>query len=127
MSRREYSSEEKAAALAALLEGQGVTKVAEEYNIPEGTIASWKSRLVNGESIVALASEKADEVGDLLVEYLRASLRALRIQQEEVFSDPEWVRQQGANALAILHGVTTDKVVRLLEALGGGKKTEGNE
>ena len=42
--RSTYSPETRAAALAALLAGQSVSKVAEEYNLPKGTVSNWKLR-----------------------------------------------------------------------------------
>ncbi len=39
MSRRNYSIGLKAAAMAALLEGQSVSAVAKEYDIPKGTVS----------------------------------------------------------------------------------------
>ena len=115
MSKRSYTDETKAAAMGALLTGQSVAEVAREYKIPEGTVKSWKSRQ-NGEHVAEVATEKRAEVGDLLLDYLRASLAALRAQAE-LFSDREWLRKQEASQLAVLHGVQTDKAVRLLEAL----------
>lgn len=117
MARKEYPDEVRAAVMAALLEGQGAAKVAEEYNIPEGTIASWKSRMVNGDAIVSIASEKRDQLGELLMDYLAANLTTLRMQIEGVHRDEEWLKKQSAGELATLHGVSMDKAIRLLEAL----------
>lgn len=111
-----YSPDTKAAVLAALLEGQSVTAVAKEYSIPEGTVKSWKSRQRGGEHVATVAPQKRAEIGDLLMGYLEANLRALKAQAE-VFADPDWIRKQDASEAAVLHGVQTDKAVRLLEAL----------
>jgi len=53
-----YSEETKAAVMSALLSGQSVGKVADDYNIPEGTVKSWKSRQLNGETVATVATEK---------------------------------------------------------------------
>lgn len=119
---REYSEETKAAVMAALLAGQSVSKVADEYNIPPGTVRSWKSRQANGETVAVVATEKREEVGELLLAYLYANLRALKAQTA-VFSDPAWLAKQDAGEVAVLHGVMTDKAVRLLEALGANNNT----
>lgn len=124
--KTKYSSESKAAAMAALLAGQSCSQVAAEYKIPEGTVKAWSVRMRARPEVAAVASEnnrvatekKATEIGDLLVQYLRANLETLAAQQV-VFRDPVWLRDQTADALAVLHGVLTDKAVRLLEALGG--------
>jgi transposase-like protein len=117
MSRNEYDTETKAAVLAALLDGQAVSAVVDKWNIPEGTIKAWKSRLANPNPV---ATQKKEQIGNLLVDYLTANLETLRIQAEETFRDPEWLKQQNAADVAVLHGVIADKTVRLLEALAPG-------
>ena len=52
------------------------------------------------------------------MEYLKGSLHTLQ-EQARFFADAEWLRKQDAADVAVLHGVLTDKVVRLLEALEG--------
>ncbi len=121
--RNEYSDATKAAAMAALLTGQGVDKVAEQYNIPVATLYSWKSKQKNGDGVVNLASQKKEKIGDLLLEYLNASLITLRAQVE-FFRDETWLREQDASSVATLHGVTTDKAIRLLEALSRSQEPE---
>lgn len=117
--RTTYSPEIKAAVMAALLAGQGVAEIAAEYRLPEGTVKSWRSRLKRQDAPVAdVAPEKREEVGDLLLRYLRATLLTLE-QQTVAFRDPEWLRKQPAGEVAVLHGVLTDKAIRLLEAMGG--------
>lgn len=120
---RAYSDAEKASVMAALLTGQSVSQVAAEYRIPAGTVKAWKAGMTAGLAgdRVASASEpttKKSQIGELLVDYLAANLAALKAQVE-VFRDPTWLRQQTASDAAVLHGVMTDKAVRLLEALGG--------
>ena len=110
MARRTYSDAEKAAVLTALMEGQSINSVAKEYNIPKGTVSNWKN---NPPSI---EQTQKKEIGDLLLEYLSANLEALRVQVEH-FKDKEWLKKQNAADVAVLHGVMTDKAVRLIEAL----------
>lgn len=112
MARQSYSDETKAAAVAALLAGQSISSVAKEYKIPKGTVAAWKAR----ENPSDLHTEKRERIGSLLIEYLETNLKALK-KQAEVFSDEAWLKKQSASDAAVLHGVMTDKAVRLLEAL----------
>ena len=107
--RTTYSDDTKSAAMAALLAGQSVSEVAAAYKIPEGTVRSWCTRV--------RAAEIRPEIGELLVVYLRENLVTLA-QQQAVFRDVAWLKEQGASELAVLHGVLTDKAIRLLEALG---------
>lgn len=130
--RNEYDDATKAAVMAALLMGQSVAEVAKRYQINPATVRSWKSRQQNGGSVASLATvatEKRERVGELLFDYLEAMLRTLKVQAEH-FSDKKWLDKQHAESLAVLHGVSVDKAVRLLEALagdeGGTSDTEDN-
>lgn len=115
MNGRHYRPETKAAVLAALLEGQSVHDIAAEYKVPVGTVKSWKSRELK-ETVATIATETKADIGELLVQYMRESLKTL-VAQLEVFRDAKWLRQQSAADVAVLHGVQTDKMMRLLEAL----------
>jgi transposase-like protein len=112
----EYSDHVKAQALAALLAGQAPAHVAATFGIPVGTLKSWKSRQKNGESVAVVATEKREQIGALLLDYLVMTLETLKVQQQ-VFADEEWLRKQSASEVAVLHGVSVDKVIRLLEGL----------
>ena len=118
MSKAKYSASTKAAAMAALLEGQSITKVAADFRLPEGTVKAWRHRMKGAATESKVATEKREEIGGLLIDYLHANLSTLRSQQL-VFADAEWLKKQDAGELAVLHGVMTDKAIRLLEALGG--------
>lgn len=104
--------------MAALLAGQSVSSVAREYKVPKGTVSDWRRR-AEAEVVASGPTQKRAVIGDLLVDYLETNLRTLR-EQSEMFRDVEWLREQDASQLAVLHGVIADKTVRLLEALGGG-------
>ena len=108
--KREYSKETRAAVMAALLTGQSICSVAKEYDIPKGTVSYWKN---NGGP--KDQTQKKD-IGDLLVRYLETNLETLRAQAK-AFRDPAWLAKQTASDAAVLHGVMTDKAVRLLEAM----------
>lgn len=109
----QYSDDTKAAVVAALMTGQSVSQVAKDYNIPKGTVSSWKNR---GVALDAVDATQKSEIGDLLLDYLRENLATLRAQAV-LFRDIDWLKLQDASAAAVLHGVMTDKAVRLLEAL----------
>jgi transposase-like protein len=119
--RRDYDAATKSACLAALLAGQGTTEVAKAYKVPEGTVKSWRARMkdaTGASTFASVASEKREQIGELLIDYLHANLSTLRAQLI-VFGDPAWLKLQNAADVAVLHGVMTDKSIRLLEALGG--------
>ena len=107
-----HDSETKAAVMAALLAGQSTSDVARQYRLPEGTVQEWK-RQVHG--VQTLKRDQA-ELGELLVAYLRENLATLASQARD-FRDTDWLKKQAASEAAVLHGVLTDKAIRLLEAL----------
>ena len=105
-----YSGDQKAAVLAALLAGQSLGQVAKEYNIPKSTISGWKN------SPVRETRTQKNEIGGLILDYLQANLTALKVQTI-MFSNQEWLAKQNAADVAVLHGVMTDKAIRLIEAM----------
>jgi transposase-like protein len=118
--RRVHAAETRAACMAALLAGQAVGDVAAAYRLPKSTVSRWRAE-------ARLTAGRSDDVGALLVDYLRESLTSLRAQAM-FFRDTTWLRQQSAAELGTLHGITVDKCVRLLTALenspidGGGAR-----
>ena len=112
-----YSDETKAAALAALLAGQSVSAVAREYKLPKGTVSNWKNH-PSQDGVRPDRTQKREAIGALLLEYLHTNLETLK-QQSVFFRDTAWLAKQSAADAAVLHGVMTDKSIRLLEALGG--------
>lgn len=117
--RNHYTDEMKAGAMAALLAGQSVSTVAKDYKIPRGTVGRWSSELRR--TAKHFDTEKKEAIGELLMDYLRENLVTLR-EQAVIFRDPEWVEQQDASEMAVLHGVLADKTIRLLEALGSAEE-----
>lgn len=122
--RGKYSAETKAAVLAALLAGQATETIARDYNLPEGTVKGWKSKMRKGETPVTTTPAQKADVGELLLEFLREGLATLKHQQTTLFRDSVWLREQSASEMAVLHGVIADKCVRLLEAMSGAGQTE---
>lgn len=115
-----YDPAVKAAATAALMAGQSINSVAREYNLPKGTVGDWKDAANAHSDGVGSDPTQKDEVGNALLGYLRANLHALRVQAE-LFADRAWLEKQEAQEIAVLHGIMTDKAVRLLEALSAGE------
>lgn len=112
MARASYSDETKAQVMAALLTGQSINAVAKEYKIPKQTISNWKNRDKPG---VPKDDTQKESLDNLLFNYVQESLKTLTAQVI-IFSDESWIKRQSASELAILHGVITDKAIRLLEA-----------
>jgi transposase-like protein len=108
-----YSDETKAAVMAALLAGQSINGVAREYNIPPGTVSNWKNRQGVPRNGI---QKRSEQIGDLLLSYLHENLKTLQVQSI-AFRNEDWLSRQDASDVAVLHGVLTDKAVRLIEAM----------
>jgi len=106
-----HDPEVRAAAMAALLAGQGVAQVADEYHLPTSTVSRWRVE-------ARTEAGRSEDVGALLLDYLQENLTTLRAQAV-AFRDARWLAEQDAADAAVLHGVMTDKAIRLLEALEG--------
>ena len=107
--RQTYDPEFRAAVMASLLAGQGVTAVARQYRLSTSTVSRWKRE-------ARAQAGKSNDVGALLLNYLQSALETLTAQLK-VLGDPDYVREQPAGEAAVLHGVLADKVVRLIEAM----------
>jgi transposase-like protein len=95
--------------MAALLAGQAVQQVANEYKLPPSTVSRWRKK-------ARTHAGRSDDVGELLLAYLSETLTTLRAQTV-AFRDPAWLRAQDASSAGVLHGILADKAVRLLESL----------
>jgi hypothetical protein len=100
--------------MSALLAGQSVSDVARQFQLSRNTVKAWRASLGIGSPKVD--QQKAEEFGDLIARYLRENLTTLAVQAEQ-FRDTVWLKAQPASEAAVLHGVLTDKAIRLLEAL----------
>lgn len=112
--RNSYSKETKAAVIAALLEGQSVSRVAKDYNVPSGTVKSWKNRQEHSDN-ATVATQKR-EIPNLIIELLETHLKAAISIAGAI--DPSYIKKQSASEVAVLLGVINDKAFRMLEALG---------
>ena len=117
--RVHYPEATKAAVMAALLEGQSVNQVAKDFDIPKGTVSGWKRKSTDG--VAPLTTQKRERIGELLFSYLATALETLEAQAR-MFKDEDWLKKQNAADVAVLHGVVTDKSIRLLEALAASQE-----
>lgn len=122
MGRKIHSDTVKAVVLAALETGTSSEELERIYKIPAGTIRNWKADQKNA-PVAIVATARREEVGELLVEFLRESVRTLQIQVRH-FGDKEWLAKQTASEASQLFGTVTDRAFRLLEALEAGAEPE---
>ena len=126
--RTSYPPDVKARAITALLVGGRPRVVAREYGIPESTVTTWRWRLKHGK----LRHEKKDGgltlFGELLLNHLETSLRAL-ISQSERLSRPAVLKEMRAGELGVFFGVVFDRTMRITELLPalGDSRGEGYE
>lgn len=116
-----HEPEVKAAVMAALLMGQSVESVAAEYKLPVGTVKAWAWR-EQPRDLAAVTDEHREEIGELLMRFVRTALRSATAREEH-FGDKDWLNKQDASSVAVLHGVSIDKVIRLLEAIAGDESS----
>lgn len=107
-----YSDETKAAVMTALLAGQSVSKVAEEFDIPRSTVGNWSAKL-NKAGIPVVPDEKKTEIGERLVELVHKMIDA-QFAVLEVMTEKDYLRKQDLSELALSFGVNNDKLDRIL-------------
>ena len=116
---KHHSDETKAAIMAALLAGQGVTEVSNEFKVPKATVSRMKAAL---DARMEQTGLKKD-IGTQVLELLGVKLNALKTIAESA-SRPEYIEKQPASEVAVLYGVLADKAFRILSAL---ESTQGAE
>jgi len=112
---REYSPEVKAEVMAALMDGQSIRQVSREHGVSKSTVAAWGKEaagLVTG--VQSVPDTKKGQIRDLLIDLLVAKLKS-QIALAEHSGDKRWLTLQDASAVAMLAGVSDDKLIRLLE------------
>jgi transposase-like protein len=104
----------RAKVAAALLSGSGVSAVSRDLGVPKTTVSRIKNGLA-AEQLEQIGTEKKERLEDLIAGYLSENFQTLSAQAIHA-RDKDWLRIQGAESLAILHGVMADKAIRILEA-----------
>ena len=112
---KKLSDQTRAAIIASLLEGQAVTKVADDYKVDKATVSRLK-KVLPAEALQQIATKKENEFAALISANLKGSFEAIQNILNQT-KDADWLRKQSAAELATLLGVTSDKVFRVLEAI----------
>lgn len=112
----EYAPELKAQVIADASLGMSKSAIARKYSIPRTTVRSWTEE---APPLPVAASEKRDDLGRLVFEYLTTGLEALIAQNREA-ARSEYIRAQPADALYLLHGTMADKLVAIFGAIEAG-------
>jgi transposase-like protein len=110
-----HNAKKKAAVIASLLTGYSVSEVALRHGLDKSVVSRWKARIPAGE-LQRVATKKGEQVTDAVFNCVLGNIEALTAQAKAA-SDPEWIRNQSAKNLAMLHGVMFDKTFRILECI----------
>jgi transposase-like protein len=103
-----YSAQIRAEVLAALATGESAHSVARRLGIPRTTVVRWGAQLRTD-------GPQKKELGEQVMSFLEEGITTL-CAQARFTRDREWLLQQDARSLAMLHGVMFDKAWRLLGA-----------
>lgn len=109
----QHSPEVRAAVVAAVSAGNSVLATARQHGVHPGTVRRW--RFEAGVNASVVHQQKKLDIGQKVYELLEEYIETLRVQVRAT-RDEAWIKSQSANDLAILHGVLSDKAVRLLAA-----------
>jgi len=109
-----WPAEKRAEVIALLMLGNYPSHIEATTGVPENTVRDWAKDLG---SIDAL---RQGRIGDLVYKYVTESLDTLA-SQSTTLRDPDWVKAQPADSIAILHGVICDKVCKILAAIERGR------
>jgi transposase-like protein len=110
---RVFTDEQKAAAVARVLSGDAVLKVAKDVGVSPSTIRLWRAQQ-GGDPKTNDPDYRA-----MTLSYLGESLAAgERILRQT--ADAEWMGKQSAGELGVFLGIVFDKAARILAALGDG-------
>jgi transposase-like protein len=115
MARKNYTDETKAEVMAALLAGQSVSRVADDFDIPRSTIGNWSAKL-NQAGVPIVPSQKKQEIGDRLVTLINKMIDA-QYAMLEIMAEKDYLRKQDLAELSMGFGVSNDKLDRILTRL----------
>jgi transposase-like protein len=104
--------EVRAAVMAALLAGQGVSEISSTFDLPHQTVSDLKQVL---EREFGSFGNKKD-ISEQILELLGTQLDALKTIAANV-GRPEYVEKQPASEIAVLYGVISDKAFRIVSAI----------
>lgn len=96
-----------------LLLGVSPVEIGQQLGIPERTVYLWRSQLSPAK--YAEVCSKKEHFDELLETYLAVALRSL-VSLAQVTGEREYILEQPADSLYLLHGTMADKVVLRLYA-----------
>ncbi len=116
-----HDDETKAQVIAALKAGEQPSALAKRFGLSRSTVSGWGKAA--GFNLEQVRTEKKEALHELVAGYLSENLTTLKAQAVHA-RNPNWLYLQGAESLAILHGVMADKAIRILEAAAAAQPLE---
>jgi len=101
--------------IAALLTGQGITEVAQQYKLPKSSVSRIKKE-IDVELLEQVGTKKNFDFNGAIIDFLKENLETLTAIARET-RRPEYIKDQPASEVATLYGVIADKSFRIISAL----------
>jgi transposase-like protein len=114
MARREISDEIKSKVIAELLTGGAVNATAKKYSLSPATVSRLRSGL-GTQTLKQIETEKQEEIGDLLLILVSSNVYDMK-RISHAASEPEYIKKQGAEAVAEIYRALADTTLSILEA-----------
>jgi transposase len=111
---KEYPPEVKAEVMAALMAGQSAREIEQKFGVSKTTAAVWSKEAEAFTGVRTLPDTKKEQIQGLLIDLFVAKLKS-QISLAEHAGDKVWLKMQDASAVAMLLGVSDDKLIRMLE------------
>ena len=114
-----YSDELKAQVISEWMAGSSLNQLAATHSVPKPTVQHWvkgRERLVIPVSIPKKDPMEPYDLDRMAVDLVDGSVRAVTAIFR-VTADDVWLKRQNAADLAVLAGVISDKLYRLLGAI----------
>src|SRR5687768_7507096 len=115
MAGRRHDPAIKAEALRLYTEGHSQAVIVRQLGVDEATLRHWL-RAYDPAHYAKVRESTGEALSQKVIEVVFASLEALRVRAVTT-SDPDWIRQQDAGALAQLDAATWDRLIRVLSSL----------
>jgi transposase-like protein len=115
---RAFTPQVKAEVIALAASGVTYSEIAEITQVPVSTVYRWsrdaRALIPYGDPDPII--EKKERIKELIIELVIVKLESL-IEMAKFVKDPAWLRNQDASDVAILMGVSDDKLMRILERM----------
>lgn len=109
----------KAQAIALLVAGQGPKSVAKELGLNPESVKNWQRNLRKpgpNNPVQNMTPPQRAQLGELIVTAMEEALGAF-IERQKFTRNEKWLMRQNAADLAVLDGVTADKIILMAAAM----------